>query len=297
MFRRRRDTDDFAAEIESHLQFEIDRLRARGAQPGRSGRGGASRVRQRRAARRNASTNRSRWLWWDRLAQDVRLRRPLVAHGARADARRRADHGAWHRRDDGDVQRGRRDVAASAAVSAGGPPRERGRRSPRHRFLRCRPLATGMARPRAIGHVRPCRARVVRREQLDRRVAAGPSAADERHAKLLRGARRGAAARVARSRRRIGRRATWARLSSATVCGRGTLAATRTFSRRASGSTPICIASSASCRPVSTRRAGPSTSGTSTCGRPRTSMARRCRISRRGACATSPAAIARCRRA
>jgi putative ABC transport system permease protein len=71
MFRRTRDTDDFAAEIESHLQFEIERLRREGLGPDEA-----------RAAARRAfgnvalSTERfhesHRWLWWDRLVQDVR---------------------------------------------------------------------------------------------------------------------------------------------------------------------------------------------------------------------------------
>ena len=71
MFRRARDTDDFAAEIESHLQFEIDRLRLEGLGPDEA-----------RAAARRAfgnvaiSTERfhetHRWAGWDRLVQDVR---------------------------------------------------------------------------------------------------------------------------------------------------------------------------------------------------------------------------------
>jgi putative ABC transport system permease protein len=71
MFRRTRDTADFAAEIESHLQFEIDRLQHEGLSPDEA-----------RAAARRAfgnvalSTERfhesQRWVWWDRFAQDVR---------------------------------------------------------------------------------------------------------------------------------------------------------------------------------------------------------------------------------
>src|SRR6185295_1331301 len=71
MFRRTRDTDDYAAEIESHLQFEVERLEREGLSADEA-----------RAAARRAfgnvalSTERfhesSRWLWWDRLAQDVR---------------------------------------------------------------------------------------------------------------------------------------------------------------------------------------------------------------------------------
>ena len=71
MFRRTRDTDDYAAEIESHLQFEVERLEREGLSADEA-----------RAAARRAfgnvalSTERfhesSRWVWWDRLAQDVR---------------------------------------------------------------------------------------------------------------------------------------------------------------------------------------------------------------------------------
>ena len=71
MFRRGRATDDFAAEVESHLQFEIERLQQDGLSPDEA-----------RAAARRAfgnvtlSTERfhesRRWLWWDGLAQDVR---------------------------------------------------------------------------------------------------------------------------------------------------------------------------------------------------------------------------------
>ena len=71
MFRRRRDADDFAAEIESHLQFEVDRLQEEGLS-----------AEDARAAARRAfgnvalSTERfheSRgWVWGDRLVQDVR---------------------------------------------------------------------------------------------------------------------------------------------------------------------------------------------------------------------------------
>jgi len=71
MFRPTRDSDDFAAEVASHLRLEEDRLldEGRGANEARA------------AARRafgnvTLSTERfyesHRWLWWDRLAQDVR---------------------------------------------------------------------------------------------------------------------------------------------------------------------------------------------------------------------------------
>src|SRR5262245_35473018 len=71
MFRRPRDPDDFAAEIESHLQFEIDRLQAEGLSTDEA-----------RAAARRAFGNvtlsaerfhdSQRWPWWDEVVQDMR---------------------------------------------------------------------------------------------------------------------------------------------------------------------------------------------------------------------------------
>ena len=70
MFRRTRDTDDFAAEIESHLQFEIDRLRHEGLRPDE-----ATAAARRAFGNVALTTERfhesRRWIWWDRLAQDV----------------------------------------------------------------------------------------------------------------------------------------------------------------------------------------------------------------------------------
>ena len=67
---RRRDTDDFAAEIESHLQFEVERLEEEGV-----------RANEARAAAHRAFGNVTlateryydshRWAWWDRLRQDL----------------------------------------------------------------------------------------------------------------------------------------------------------------------------------------------------------------------------------
>jgi putative ABC transport system permease protein len=71
MFRRPRGLDDFTAEIESHLQLEIERLQEAGLSAGEA----------RAAARRtfgNVTVSRERfyearrWLWWDRLWHDVR---------------------------------------------------------------------------------------------------------------------------------------------------------------------------------------------------------------------------------
>ena len=71
MFRRRRSVDDFAAEIESDLQMEIDRLQDEGLS-----------AEEARMAARRAFGNTTlaaehffeshRWRWWDRLTQDVR---------------------------------------------------------------------------------------------------------------------------------------------------------------------------------------------------------------------------------
>jgi predicted permease len=71
MFRRPRGLDDFTAEIESHLQLEIERLQDAGLSAGEA----------RAAARRtfgNVTVSRERfyearrWLWWDRMWHDVR---------------------------------------------------------------------------------------------------------------------------------------------------------------------------------------------------------------------------------
>jgi putative ABC transport system permease protein len=72
VFRRRRSIDDFAAEIESNLQLEIDRLQAEGMSAGEA-----------RAAARRAFGNTTlaterfyeshRWRWWDQLTQDARF--------------------------------------------------------------------------------------------------------------------------------------------------------------------------------------------------------------------------------
>jgi len=71
VFRRKRSPDDFAAEIDAHLQLEADRL-------GDEGLG----ARDARLAARRAFGNvtrsqerfyeSTRWLWWDRSVQDVR---------------------------------------------------------------------------------------------------------------------------------------------------------------------------------------------------------------------------------
>src|SRR5689334_13620904 len=71
MFRRRRDTDDFASEIESHLQFEIERLRDEGLSADEA-RAAAHRAFGNVALSTERFHESHRWAWWDRLAQDVR---------------------------------------------------------------------------------------------------------------------------------------------------------------------------------------------------------------------------------
>ena len=72
MFRRQRDSDDFAAEIDAHLQLEIDRLCEEGLSDG-----DACAAAHRRFGNVTIVQERfyesGRRLWWDRLMQDVRF--------------------------------------------------------------------------------------------------------------------------------------------------------------------------------------------------------------------------------
>src|ERR1700736_5673668 len=78
MFRRRRTTKDFSAEIEAHLHLEVERLQEQGLSEEEA-----------RAAARRAFGNvthaqerfyeSGRWLWWDRLVQDVRFGLRMLA--------------------------------------------------------------------------------------------------------------------------------------------------------------------------------------------------------------------------
>src|SRR5215470_4983878 len=78
MFRRRRKTNDFSDEIESHLQMETERLRERGLSED------DARVAARRAfgnvtqAQERFYESR-RWLWWDHLWQDLRFGLRMLA--------------------------------------------------------------------------------------------------------------------------------------------------------------------------------------------------------------------------
>src|SRR5258708_5945542 len=78
MFRRRRTTSDFSAEIEAHIQLEIERLQEQGLS-----------AQDAEAAARRAFGNptiaqerfyeKSRWLWLDHLRQDLRYAFRLMA--------------------------------------------------------------------------------------------------------------------------------------------------------------------------------------------------------------------------
>src|SRR5581483_2584179 len=72
MWRHRRTPDDFAAEIDSHLQLEAAHLEDEGV----------GRTEARAAARREFGNvplarerfyETGRWLWWDRLAHDLQF--------------------------------------------------------------------------------------------------------------------------------------------------------------------------------------------------------------------------------
>src|SRR5258705_3522255 len=78
MFRRKRKTSDFSAEIEAHLQQESERLQEQGL----------SEEEARAAARRSFGNvmqaeerfyESGRWLWWDHLGQDLRFGLRMLA--------------------------------------------------------------------------------------------------------------------------------------------------------------------------------------------------------------------------
>ena len=72
MFRRRRSHDDFAAEIEAHLQLEIDRLRETGMSQ-EDAQAAARRAFGNVTAAEERFYEAGRLLFWDRLTQDVRF--------------------------------------------------------------------------------------------------------------------------------------------------------------------------------------------------------------------------------
>src|SRR6202035_4817332 len=79
MFGRKRKLEDFTSEIDAHLQLEIERLREHGL----------SEEQARATARRSFGNvmqaeerfyESSRWLWWDKLWQDVRFGLRMLAN-------------------------------------------------------------------------------------------------------------------------------------------------------------------------------------------------------------------------
>jgi len=78
MFKRKRKPEDFSAEIEAHIQIEADRLNSTGMCEE------AAQTAARRSFGNVASTierfyERSRWMWWDQLKQDIRHSFRLMA--------------------------------------------------------------------------------------------------------------------------------------------------------------------------------------------------------------------------
>jgi predicted permease len=77
---KRRSHDDFTSEIQSHLDLETQRLIDEGLSPGQA-RLAARKAFGSVAAARERFYESGRWLWWDRLRQDVRgAARSLVRH-------------------------------------------------------------------------------------------------------------------------------------------------------------------------------------------------------------------------
>src|SRR4249920_2553118 len=71
MFRRPRRLEDFTAEIDSHVQLEIDRLQDEGLSADEA-RAAAHRTFGNVTISRERFYEAHRWLWWDRLWHDVR---------------------------------------------------------------------------------------------------------------------------------------------------------------------------------------------------------------------------------
>jgi putative ABC transport system permease protein len=71
MFRRRRRLDDFASEVESHLELETERFREEGL-PERDARFAARRSFGNLTRAKERFYESGRWLWWDYVCQDVR---------------------------------------------------------------------------------------------------------------------------------------------------------------------------------------------------------------------------------
>src|SRR5690242_15296939 len=71
MFRRPRKLEDFTAEIESHIELEIERLQEEGLSAAEA-RAAAHRTFGNVTVSRERFYEAHRWLWWDRLSNDVR---------------------------------------------------------------------------------------------------------------------------------------------------------------------------------------------------------------------------------
>jgi putative ABC transport system permease protein len=78
MFRRRRKTSDFSAEIEAHMQLEIQRLREQGLSENEA-RAAAHRVFGNVMQTEERFYESGRWLWWDHLMQDLRFGLRMLA--------------------------------------------------------------------------------------------------------------------------------------------------------------------------------------------------------------------------
>jgi predicted permease len=81
MFRRKREAQDFDAEIEAHIELEAERLREQGLGE-KDARAEARRAFGNVTTAREGFYEHGRWLWWDHLRQDL-------LHGARGLVRNR----------------------------------------------------------------------------------------------------------------------------------------------------------------------------------------------------------------
>src|SRR5689334_11389501 len=72
MFGRKRKLEDFTSEIDAHLQLEIEELRRQGASE-QEAREAALRRFGNVALAQERFYESGRWLWWDRLCQDMRF--------------------------------------------------------------------------------------------------------------------------------------------------------------------------------------------------------------------------------
>ncbi|HKW55798.1 MAG TPA: ABC transporter permease [Candidatus Acidoferrum sp.] len=78
MFWRRRKSGDFSAEIDAHIQQEIERFREQGMSP-EDARAAARRAFGNITLAQERFYERSHWMWWDHLKQDVRFGLRMLA--------------------------------------------------------------------------------------------------------------------------------------------------------------------------------------------------------------------------